>query len=203
MKVISVVNHKGGVGKSTISLNLAQCFSSDLKVALIDSDVQGSISNMANVVDPLSIPIIPISELNDKAHSSYDILIVDTPPYHTNQLVSVIRASDFVLIPVKPSYFDVLAVKPTITLIEQIQVDSKHIKGALLLNMVKHRESINVEIRQILAQYNIPTLNSSLTERISYRRSPLSTEGVFSLDDNKAKLEVTELADEILTMMGL
>ena len=45
-KIILITHQKGGVGKSTLTFNLAQNFSSNSKVAVLDFDLQGSLSQL-------------------------------------------------------------------------------------------------------------------------------------------------------------
>lgn len=54
-KIITLAHQKGGVGKSTLALNLALCFKDQLRVALIDSDLQGSIYHLKEDFPELNI----------------------------------------------------------------------------------------------------------------------------------------------------
>ncbi|MDB5285288.1 MAG: ATPase [Mucilaginibacter sp.] len=54
-KIITLAHQKGGVGKSALALNLALCFKDQLSVALIDSDIQGSIFQLKDEFPELDI----------------------------------------------------------------------------------------------------------------------------------------------------
>jgi chromosome partitioning protein len=201
MKIIAVAHQKGGVGKTTLALNLAACFKDDLRVGLLDTDVQGSLSGLKDMLE--GIELIPFdSDLSRLRQVEKDILIIDTPPYLTNQLPALFEAADFVLVPSKVGFLDVMAVRATIQMLKEVQTRKKDLKAAIVLNMVKPRTNMNDEIREILKDYDIPVLKTAISDRVSYARSPIMS-GVFAGDDDKAKTEIIALADEILTFLDL
>ncbi|MCP1386265.1 ParA family protein [Runella salmonicolor] len=201
MKTIVISHQKGGVGKTTIVLNLAACFKEGLKVAVLDTDLQGSLTGIQAELE--GIHFVPFTgKLDNLQGLPYDLLIIDTPPYLTNQLYELFSVADYVLVPSKVGFFDVLAIKATIEIIKQVQSRHPNLKAGIVLNMVKHRTSMNDEVKSILADYSIPLLNSTLSDRVSYTRSAL-TNGVFNSEDEKAKEEIAHLADEILNQLGL
>ncbi len=201
MKIITVAHQKGGVGKTTLALNLAACFKDDLRVGLLDTDVQGSLSGLMDMLE--GIELIPFNnDLSGLRGIDKDILIIDTPPYLTNQLPALFEASDFVLVPSKVGFLDVMAVRATIQMLKEVQTRKKELKAAIVLNMVKPRTNMNDEIREILKDYDIPVLKTAISDRVSYARSPIMS-GVFAGDDEKAKTEITALADEIFSFLEL
>jgi chromosome partitioning protein len=201
MKIITVAHQKGGVGKTTLALNLAACFAQGLNVGVLDTDVQGSLSGIKEELD--SITFIPYDgQLNGLTGQQFDILIIDTPPYLTNQLPDLFSISDFVLVPTKVGFFDVMAIKATIEFLKQAEQKRPELRYGVVLNMVKPRTALNKSVRDILNDYGAMLLTATISDRVSYTRSAI-TSGVFASEDEKAKEEITSLADEILTALGL
>jgi chromosome partitioning protein len=198
MLVISVVHQKGGVGKTTLALNLAFCLSENLKVGITDTDLQGSISEIENFIQ--GIDLVPLEKITKKEELDYDVLVIDTPPYLTNRLHDIFLISDFVLIPTKAGYLDALAVKATIAIYKEALKVKPALKSAMVLNMVMHNTNLNAEVREILDGYDLPVLQSQITHRVSFARSPM-TNGIFNSEDERAKAEIVNLANEILTYL--
>ena len=201
MKIITIAHQKGGVGKTTLALNLASCFREGLSVGLLDADLQGSLKGLESMLEGMEL--IPYN--NDPKSLltvKKDILIVDTPPYLTAQLPAFFSISDFVLVPSKVGFLDVMAIRATIQLLKESQHQHPNLKAAIVLNMVKPRTTVNDEIRDILKDYGLPVLKTAISDRVSYTRSAI-TSGVFAGDDEKAKNEIASLADEILTFLEL
>ena len=134
-RIITVAHQKGGVGKSTMALNLALCFQDQLKVALVDSDLQGSIYHIKDEFPGLAI--LSSEQIGHIPNLNYDLIIVDTPPYLSNKLAELFRFSDFVLVPTKAGFFDVMAIRSTLALIKFSQAQNKRLKAGIVLNMIK------------------------------------------------------------------
>lgn len=122
--IISFVSQKGGSGKTTLSVNFATlAFTGGVNVAIIDLDPQASASAWSAVrggeiiVEACHPPLLnkTIEALKNK---SYQLIIIDTPPHNSTAAANAIRASDFVLVPIRPSSFDLAAVSDTISLIK-------------------------------------------------------------------------------------
>ena len=135
MKIITIAHQKGGVGKTTLALHLAACFKDGLSVGLLDTDLQGSLVGLADLLE--GIELIPYDNQPQNLRSiAKDLLIVDTPPYLTSQLPSLFEVSDFVLVPSKVGFLDVMAVRATLQLIREAQQKHPNLKAAMVLNMV-------------------------------------------------------------------
>lgn len=198
MKIITIAHQKGGVGKTTLALNLAYCLSEDLRVGITDTDLQGSISDIKQFL--AGIDLVPLDKIQKREDLPYDVIIIDTPPYLTDKLQEIFLLSDFVLIPTKAGYLDALAVKATVALFEEARKKKPALKAGVVLNMLT-RTNLNEEVKEILDEYTLPVLSTRINQRVSYARSPI-TSGVFASDDEKAKKEIIDLAGEIIRFLN-
>jgi chromosome partitioning protein len=199
-KIITIAHQKGGVGKSTLALNLAVCFQDQLSVALVDTDLQGSIADLKNDLPELSI--IQEDNFENIRHLKHQLIIIDTPPYLSNRLPDLFLISDYVLIPTKAGFFDVMAIRSTIALVNEAQKKHKQLNAGIVLNMIKPRSGVTAEVQELLKSFSMPVLKTIIHDRVSFTRSPI-TGGVLGGEDSKAKEEITGLAEEIVNSIIL
>ena len=197
-KIITVAHQKGGVGKSTLALNLAICFEDQLKVALVDTDLQGSISDLKEDLPRLNI--ISEDHFDNIRSLDYDLIIIDTPPYLSNRLPELFQISDYILIPTKAGFFDVMAIRSTLQLVKEAQEKFPNLKAGVVLNMIKYRSGITGEVKDLLNSLEAPLLKTIIHDRVSFARSPI-TGGVLAGEDEKAKEEISTLAEEIVNSL--
>lgn len=196
MKIITVSHQKGGVGKTTLALNLAAAFKNGgLNVGVLDTDVQGSLTGISDQLEGLNF--VPAEKLTDIGSLTYDILIIDTPPYLMDTLSNLFAISDYVLVPSKTGFFDVLAIRATLGIIKRVQEQQPNLKYGVVLNMLKSSTSLTDDIVGILKSYDANVLNTRIHDRVAYMRSSI-TNGVFSTEDTKAHEEILSLTEEIL-----
>jgi chromosome partitioning protein len=198
MKTITLAHQKGGVGKTTLAINLAFCFASDAKVAITDADLQGSINGLQQLI--IGIDLVSTQRVLDQTLTGYDLLIVDTPPYLSSDLPRLFALSDYVLIPTRPGFLDVMAIKASIDLIQKSQQLKPGLQAGIVLNAVQARTAITAEVSQLLATYPIPLLPTQVHHRVSYTRSVIMN-GIFESNDQRAKQEIQALATDILTQL--
>lgn len=196
MIVLTIAHQKGGVGKTTLALNLAYTFAlMGLRAAVSDTDPQGSVSGLSALLDDLDV--VPYESVRTGRLTGYHVVIVDTPPYLTSRLEELFDLSDYVLVPTKVGYLDFMAIKATLAMLDKSHDRRPSLKAGIVLNMCKPRTSLNAEIRDLLGYCRYPVHQSVITERVSYTRS-LITRGIHNGSDSKAMGEILDLASEIM-----
>jgi chromosome partitioning protein len=198
-KIITVAHQKGGVGKSTLALNLALCFKDQLSIILADTDLQGSIYHLRE--DFPELEILASNQFQNLRELNCDLIIIDTPPYLSNKLPELFQISDYVLVPTKAGFFDVMAIRSTLALVKNAQAKYPHLKAGVVLNMIKPRSGITKDILGLLEGMGTPVLQSRIHDRVSIARSSI-TGGILNSADQKAKEEITTLAEEIVNIIS-
>ena len=116
MPVVVIANPKGGVGKSTLSTNVAGYFASQGHAVMLgDADRQQSSELWLSLRPPGARPIVSwdvTPDLAAKPPKGTTHVVLDTPAgLHGWRLKAVTRLADKVIVPLQPSVFDIFATR--------------------------------------------------------------------------------------------
>ncbi|MCB0633487.1 MAG: ParA family protein [Lewinella sp.] len=212
--VITVISFKGGVGKSTISQNLAVAFAHQGKeVCIIDADKNQSTSMWYRFrqEDYPKVTVFHVPEKGDIAKTindleeKYEIVIVDCPPAIEGITNFAVAKSDFSLIPVATTGgSDIWA---TESFLEHLNLLRTRLNAPLPAFFVINRFEKNVNMHkaylealdQYVKAYEVPRLETILSKRTAYGEANTNGCGVVEWDNPDAKAEIEELAAEVQT----
>ncbi len=208
MKVIAVLNQKGGSGKTTIATHLARALQvTGADVLLIDSDPQGSARDWAAVCDDNPITVVgidrPTIERDLKNLVKKNYLIIDGAPQAANLAVSAVKAADFILIPVQPSPYDIWATSDLVDLVKQrIEMTDGALQAAFVISRAIKGTKMSREVAGALEGYGLPVLTTRITQRVLYPGS--AAKGSTVLDEypsGDAAREIYALASELKQLL--
>ena len=209
-KVITISQQKGGTGKTTLAVHLAMAFIKyhDLKVAIIDTDPQGSLGKwfMIRTEKKVSNENLTFktaslwgAQYESKTlKNDHDIVIIDTPPKIESDARPSIEAADLVLIPMAASHVDFWA---TGAIVEIAKKANKKILAQI--NRSSQRSKLIDKTKDFIKSLDLKPTHTIIGNRQIYTSS--MGEGKTAVEKQRkgnAVDEIKKLSDQILNQLN-
>ena len=206
-KVITISQQKGGTGKTTLAVHLALAFIKyhNLKVAIIDTDPQGSLGKWFMIRtekklsnDNLTFKTASLwgAQYESKAlKKDHDIVIIDTPPKIESDARPAIESADLVLIPVAASHVDFWA---TGAIVEIAKKANKKI--LIQINRSSQRSKLISKTNDFIKSLNLSSTKTIIGNRQIFASS--MGEGKTAVEKQKKSIaveEIKQLSEQILS----
>lgn len=211
--IIAVTNLKGGVGKTTLSTNLAVGLAhAGLDVCVVDTDTkqQSAIEWKSNRDQNLpAIAVVRVSEKQlipetEQLSKRYDVVIIDGVPQLSELVEDMVLAADVVLIPVTPSVYDYRGFELFHERFSQIkrlkEKNGRRTEGFVIMNRVGNNH-LGKDVEDAVSAYDIGLFKTRIGNRVAYADTANEGLGVIEYKDAKAREEMLALTGEIAEVL--
>lgn len=215
-KIITVVNQKGGSGKTTLSMQLAGALARrGHKVLVVDADPQGTATRWAASAEdekPFPASVVGLSAASTKVHrevkkfvGDYQYIIIDCPPAADSPVPqSALLVADLALVPVIPSPLDMWAAVGIREVIANVGDINEDLKSRLVINQLQPNTTLAKEAMEVLPEFGIELCRTYMHQRQVYRQSAVFGQTVHDFGSKAAAAveEIESLTNELLALLG-
>ena len=207
MPTIAIISQKGGAGKTTLAIHLASAGQEAGQVSLIiDTDPQATAGQWATwrqnappeVID--SPPPRLAAKVQQAMGQGAQLVVIDTPPHADSAARAAVEVADLVLIPCRPSAFDLSAIQTTAKLAQLLHKPAFVVFTAGAPNAPR----IYAEAGELVDSYGTPPCPVILPDRAIYRHAAAEGRTVMEAEPaGKAADEIRQLYTWASRQLGL
>jgi len=207
-KIITIAHQKGGVGKSTIALNLAVELSKEYKLSVIDLDYQKSLTIFNEHRKENSLKPLDIYSFNNQNNfvnflrkNQSEIILIDIGGFDSDLNRTAILAADIIITPVSNSMIEIYGLENFKQILTDLKEIDPDIKSFVLLNNIDPRASKAIIELQEYIQNNsnyFELLQTIIRRRSDFVKSFELGKSVIEINNkSKASKEIKNLIDNI------
>ena len=209
--IISVVNQKGGTGKTTVATNLAVCFAAEGRdVLLIDADPQRSAldwradrSDAHSPVQTIGLPVKNLHREMDLFRPKYDVILIDGGGRVTATARAAVLVADFVIVPTLPSKPDIMSTHDFFKGVIEAVATIKAVQGAVLINQLQMGTVVSRRAEESVKGLGYPVFKTILHQYVAYREAIAAGLSVIEYDEtSKAAQELTAFFRELKEVLA-
>jgi chromosome partitioning protein len=206
MKIVGILHGKGGVGKSTIAVNLSRSLQlRGHEPVVIDCDAQGTAQSWkASRGDEEELPPVygvgKASALEadvGRLSGSFDVAIIDGGAHLDKIHAAIIKTSDLALIPVQPSPTDIWPTEQVVDLIKGRQEVTGGPQAAFVISRRKAGTKLGGKVRDVLGRFDLPVWEGTC-DRVVYAEAMGKGKSVVEMGDRKAAGEIESITDNVV-----
>jgi chromosome partitioning protein len=225
MKIIAVANQKGGVGKTTTSVNLAACLAvRGVRVLLIDLDPQANATSALGLepIDNHSIygPILGLEEVSkiviptrfkhlwlipgdlNLAGAEVDVVLLDCPPSLGILMTNALAAADELLVPIQCEYFALEGLSKIVHVIEQIRASGANPGlriGGILMTMFMRNNLAQQVVNEVQTHFGDVIFKTVVPRTVRLSEAPSHGKTIIEYEPSGlGSTAYNTLADELL-----
>jgi len=208
MPILAITSSKGGVGKTTLAICLADYWRQRGKsVACLDTDPNSNLDAWIRGAKLPNVTCAPVAEedvieASVRASTSNDVVIIDVAGFLARGMLYAIGVANAVLIPTKAAKGDVHeAMRTQQVIASAMRLSNRQIAYAAVLTQVNRRAQVTAHTRQQFATLGFKALTTDIVMRTAYQVAWYQDMSPLDMNDQGVVDDVTGIATEAWTLL--